>query len=386
MGNLNRAFKFRLYPNKTQRELIVKTFGCSRFIYNIMLSDKIKHYEKTGKMLKNTPAQYKDEYGWLKEVDSLALANAQIDLNNAYKNFYRNNGIGYPKFKSKKSCRKSYTTNLVNGNILLGDGFIMLPKLGRVKIKQHRRIPDGYTLKAVTLSQTATGKYYASVLYEYETNIKKVDPKIFFGLDYSMKELFVSSEGRSAEYPGYYRQSLEKLRKEQRRVSRCQRGSRNRDKQRLKVAKLHEKVSNQRTDYLHKLSRQIVNAVDVVCIEDLNMKGMSKALNFGKSVCDNSFGKFTKMLDYKLEEVGKQLIKIDKWFPSSKMCSECGNIKDSLLLSERIYRCEVCGTILDRDHNASRNIRNEGMRMVLGYSDQDTTVGHTGIARLCFSH
>ena len=154
----------------------------------------------------------------------------------------------------------------------------------------------------------------------------------------------------------------------------------------IKVAKIHEKVSDQRTDFLHKLSKQIANAVDVVCVEDLNMKGMSRALNFGKSVSDNSFGRFSKMLDYKLDELGKQLVKIDKWFPSSKMCSECGNVKKELLLSDRSYCCEVCGTILDRDHNAGRNIRNEGMRMVSGCSHKDPTVGHTGIARLCCSH
>ena len=383
---MNRAFKFRIYPNKQQRELIVKTFGCSRIIYNKMLSDKKEYYEKTGKMLKNTPARYKDEYEWLREVDSLALANVQIDLNNAYKNFYRNNGIGYPKFKSKKSCRKSYTTNLVNGNIRSGDGFIKMPKLGRVKIKKHRMIPDGYKLKAVTVSQSAAGKYHARVLYEYEKDIKRVDPKVFLGLDYSMKGLFVDSDGRSAEYPGYCRQSLDKFRREQRKLSKHQKGSRNRNKQRLKVARLHEKVSNQRTDFLHKLSRQIANAVDVVCIEDLNMKGMSRALNFGKSVSDNSFGRFSRMLDYKLDGLGKQLIKIDKWFPGSKMCSECGFVKKELHLSERTYCCEVCGTTLDRDHNASRNIRDEGIRMVLGCSSEKSTVGHTGIARLCCSH
>ena len=213
---MNRAFKSRSYPNKQQRELIAKTFGHTRFIYNKMLSDKKEYYEKTGKVLKNTPAQYKDEYEWLKEADSLALANVQIDLNNAFKNFYRNNNSGYPKFKSKKSCRKSYTTNSVNGNIRSQYGFIRLPKLGRVKIKQHRMIPDGYKLKAVTVSQSATGKYYASVLYEYEKDIKRVDPKVFLGLDYSMKGLFVDSDGRSAEYPGYYRRFLEKLMREQR--------------------------------------------------------------------------------------------------------------------------------------------------------------------------
>jgi putative transposase len=253
----------------------------------------------------------------------------------------------------------------VNGNIKLKSGYITLPKLGPIKIKQHRTIPEDHILKSVTVSQTPTGKYFASILYAYESNIKPIEPKTFLGLDYSMKELFVSSDGVSAEYPRYYRQALVKLKKEQRKLSKCQKGSKNRNKQRIKVAKLHEKVSNQRKDFLHKLSKQITNAVDVVCIEDLNMKGMSQALNFGKSVLDNGFGQFVSMLDYKLREQGKQLVKIDKWFPSSKMCSECGEVKDSLLLSERTYHCNACGTTLDRDYNASINIKNEGMRLVL---------------------
>ena len=330
-----------------------------------MLADKIEHYKETGKSLSNTPAQYKKEFEWLKEVDSLALANAQLNLNKAYKNFFRDKAIGFPKFKTKKSNHRSYTTNRVNGNIKLEDGYIILPKLRAMKIKQHRSVPAYYKLKSVTVSQTPTGKYYASILYEYECHIETVEPDIFLGLDYSMKELFVSSDGKSAEYPRYYRQSLVKLKKEQKKLSKCQKGSKNRNKQRIKVAKLHEKVANQRKDFLHKLTKQITNVVDVVCIEDLNMKGMSQALNFGKSVSDNGFGLFVTMLDYKLREQGKQLVKIDKWFPSSKMCSECGEVKESLLLSERTYYCNTCGTTLDRDYNASINIRNEGMRLVL---------------------
>jgi putative transposase len=362
---LNKAFKFRIYPNEQQKILISKTFGCVRFVYNRMLADRIEHYKETGKSLSNTPAQYKKEFEWLKEVDSLALANTQLNLNKAYKNFFRDKSIEFPKFKSKKSNHRSYTTNWVNGNIKLKSGYITLPKLGPIKIKQHRTIPEDHILKSVTVSQTPTGKYFASILYAYESNIKPIEPKTFLGLDYSMKELFVSSDGVSAEYPRYYRQALVKLKKEQRKLSKCQKGSKNRNKQRIKVAKLHEKVSNQRKDFLHKLSKQITNAVDVVCIEDLNMKGMSQALNFGKSVLDNGFGQFVSMLDYKLREQDKQLVKIDKWFPSSKMCSECGEVKDSLLLSERTYHCNACGTTLDRDYNASINIKNEGMRLVL---------------------
>jgi putative transposase len=253
----------------------------------------------------------------------------------------------------------------VNGNIRLSEGYLILPKLKAVKIKQHRIIPDDYRIKSVAVSQTSTGKYYVSILCEYDYQVEPVKPEIFLGLDYSMKELFISSDGMSAKYPRYYRQVLAKLKKEQRKLSKCQKGSNNRNKQRIKVAKLHEKISNQRKDFQHKLSRQITNAVDAVCIEGLNMKAMSQALNFGKSVSDNGFGLFVSMLDYKLMGQGKHLVKIDKWFPSSKMCSNCGKIKESLSLSERTYYCENCGAEFDRDYNASINIRNEGMRLLL---------------------
>jgi len=199
-----------------------------------------------------------------------------------------------------------------------------------------------------------------------------------------MKELFISSDGDSAEYPGYYREALERLKKEQRKLSKCIKGSSNRNKQRIKVAKLYEKVTNQRKDFLHKLSWQTANAADAVCIEDLDMKSMSRSLNFGKSVHDNGFGKFVSMLEYKLNEQGKELIKVGKWFPSSKKCSNCGVIKKTLTLSERTYYCENCGLTIDRDQNASYNIRNEGWRLFLT-KHMNKTVGHTGIARLCYS-
>ena len=199
---MNKAFKFRIYPNTKQQILIAKTFGCVRFVYNRMLSDRIEHYKETGKSLNNTPAQYKKDFEWLKEVDSLALANAQLNLNRAYTNFFHNKTAGFPKFKSKKSNHRSYTTNCVNGNIKLENGKIVLPKLGKIKLKQHRRVPDNYKLKSVTVSQTPTGKYYASILYEYDFHIEAVEPCRFLGLDYSMKELFVSSDGASSQYPG----------------------------------------------------------------------------------------------------------------------------------------------------------------------------------------
>ena len=181
---MNKAYKFRIYPDEEQKILIAKTFGCVRFIYNKMLGDKIEYYHKTQKKLNNTPAQYKTEFEWLKEVDSLALANAQINLQDAYNNFFRDKRVGFPKFKSKKDSKRSYTTNCVNGNIIVRDGRIRLPKLGFVKMKQHRNIPDDYKLKSVTVSQTASGKYYVSILFEYENQVQKTEPQKFLGLDF----------------------------------------------------------------------------------------------------------------------------------------------------------------------------------------------------------
>ena len=362
----NKAYKFRIYPNEEQKIIFAKTFGCTRFIYNKMLSDKIDYYQQTKQKLNNTPAQYKTEFEWLKEVDSLALANAQMNLQKAFTNFFNNPKSGFPKFKSKHKNRKSYTTNNQRNTITLKNGYLKLPKLvDLVRVKQHRQIPKDHKIKSVTISQTTSGKYYASILCEYESQIQTVEPKTFLGLDFSMKELYVASDNTSAEYPRYFRKSQEKLAREQRKLSKCVTGSQKRNKQRLKVAKLHEKVANQRKDFLHKLSRQIANAYDCVCIEDLDMKAMSQALNFGKSVADNSWGMFTTFLKYKLEDLGKQLIKIDKWFPSSKTCSNCGNVKENLSLSDRVYHCDYCGITLNRDYNASMNIKNQGMKLVI---------------------
>lgn len=330
-----------------------------------MLADKIKYYEETKQKLNNTPAQYKAQFEWLKEVDSLALANAQMNLQTAYNNFFRSPKVGFPKFKSKKSNNKSYTTNCVNGNIKIVDGLLTLPKVGNIKVRQHRQIPNGYKLKAVTISQVPSGKYYASILYEYENQVSETKPQTFLGLDFSMHELYKDSNGKEPCYPRYYRQTEKKLAKEQRKLSLMQKGSNNRNKQRIKVAKLHEKISNQRKDFLHKQSRQITNAYDCVCIEDLDMKAMSQSLNFGKSVSDNGWGRFVSYLKYKLEETGKQLVKVDKFFASSQTCSVCGYINTQAKnLHVREWSCPKCGAHHDRDINAAVNIRNEGMRIV----------------------
>ena len=363
---MNKAYKFRIYPNTEQQIILAKTFGCVRFIYNQMLSDKINHYEETKQKLNNTPAQYKSKFPWLKEVDSLALANAQMNLQTAYNSFFRNTKIGFPKFKSKKSNRRSYTTNCVNGNISIDNGFLKLPKVGLVKLKQHRLILSNYKLKSVTISQTPSGKYYASVLFEYENQIQEQELHDFLGLDFSMHGLYKDSNGNEPAYPRYYRQAEERLKREQRKLSLIQKGSKNRSKQRIKVANLHEKVANQRKDFLHKQSRQIANAYDCVCIENLDMRSMSQSLNFGKSVADDGWGMFVTFLKYKLEETGKRLVKVNKFFASSQICNVCGYKNTATKnLSIRAWDCPECGAHHDRDINAAINIRNEGMRLVL---------------------
>ncbi len=362
----NKAYKFRMYPNKEQKIFFAKTFGCVRFIYNRMLADKIAYYHEHRKMLKNTPAQYKAEYPWLKEIDSLALANAQQNLNQAFKNFFTSPATGFPKYKSRKDNHCSYTTNNQKGTIELNDGKIKLPKIGWIKIKQHRFLPEDSQLKSATITKTPSGNYYVSVLFACENQAVKVEPKHSLGLDFSMHELYWDSDGNAPKYPGYYRASEKKLKREQRKLSKMQKDSKNREKQRIKVARLHEKVANQRKDFLHKQSRRLVNSYEVVCIENLNMKAMAKTLHLGKSVADNGWGMFTGFLQYKLEEEGKYLVKVDKFYASSQFCHVCGyknpETKD---LSVRAWDCPVCKTHHDRDINAAKNIREEGMRLLL---------------------
>ena len=361
----NKAYKFRLYPNKEQEILFNKTFGCVRFIFNKMLGDKIEYYKETKEKLNNTPAQYKKEFEWLKEVDSLALANAQMNLQTAYNNFFRSPKTGFPKFKSKKKNKNSYTTNNQNGTINIIDKQIKLPKIGLVKMKQHRVIPSEQKIKSATISKTPSGKYYISILVEYNfiPPIISLDKNKALGLDYASHSFYVDSQNREADYPKFYRIALDKLAKEQRKLSLMKYGSNNYYKQKLKVAKLHEHISNQRKDWIHKLSTELANEYDYICVEDINMQNMAQSLKLGKSTNDNGFGMFRVILDYKLSERGKKLIKIDKWFPSSKMCRFCGNINKELTLADRVWTC-ICGEVINRDENAAINIMNVGLSIV----------------------
>ena len=363
----NKAYKYRIYPNTLQQEQLAKTFGCVRFIYNKMLADKIAYYKLFSKMLSNTPAQYKNEFPFLKEVDSLALANAQLQLQTAYKNFFRDKSIGFPKFKSKKFSRQSYTTNLVNGNIKIAGGKIRLPKIGDISIKIHRQIPEDCIIKSVTVSKESTGKYFVSVLTEYDISEPNItlDKENAIGLDYSSPHFYVDSNGNTSDMPHFYRIAEAQLAKEQRKLSKMTRGSNNYYRQKRKVALVYEKVRNCRNDWQHKESRKLANSYDYICVEDINYKEMAQGLHLAKATNDNAFGQFRIYLAYKLQDQGKRLITIDKWYPSSKTCRHCGYINESLSICDRIWHCHSCGSIIERDINAAINIKNEGLRMIL---------------------
>lgn len=369
----NKAIKYRLYPTTEQCIMFAKTFGCCRKVYNLMLSDKIESYKFTEKFVNVTPAKYKKDYPFLKEVDSLALANVQLNLQRAFNNYFdksRKKKTGFPKFKSAKRSRKTYTTNNQHGTISIINNAVKLPKVGRVKAIIHRQPDADWIIKSATISQEKDGNYYISILFEFEQNVVSIpisDDAI--GLDYKSDGLYADSNGNIGTNHKYYRESHKKLAKVQRKLSRMK-GSKKREvkshnylKQLKKVNKIHRHIANQRLDNLHKISTEIANQYDVICVESLNMKAMSnKGFGNGKATMDNGYGMFLNMLEYKLSDRGKYFIKVDKWFPSSQICSCCGNRK-KLTLADRIYRCN-CGLNIDRDVNAAINIKNEGLKLL----------------------
>ena len=372
--SMNKAIKIRIYPSTEQIILLGRTFGCCRKIWNLMLEDKINYYKQYGKKLQTTPAKYKEAFPFMKEIDSLALANVQINLQQAYNNFFRDKKVGFPKFKSKKRAKKSYTTNNVNDNIVLSETSIKLPKIGTVEAKVHRLPKDDWKLKSVTVSKSSDGKYYASILFEFEQHVEPISiySNNSIGLDYKSDGLYKDSHKNLCDMPHYFRLSQKKLAKQQRKLSRKvgnhknETKSNNWYKQRLKVNKIYAHVANQRKDFLHKKSTEIANQFDIVCIETLDMKAMSnKGFGNGKATMDNGFGMFQNMLEYKLADRGKYLVKIDKWFPSSQLCHVCGyknpEVKD---LKIREWTCPQCGTVHDRDENAAINIEIEGLRIL----------------------
>lgn len=378
-----KAFKIRIYPNQKQQELINKTLGCSRFIFNQMLSERKTVYEKLKDDKRKlyeykykTEKQYKEEFDWLSEIDSMALQQARVDLYNAYSNFFRSlkklrkgEAIGFPKFKKKKD-KTSYRTMTTNNNIKVDfeNKKVKLPKLGWINYRDKRKNIEG-GIKQATVSKTSTGNYFVSVLFETEIETKTVVvnniPKDkVIGLDCSMSNFFVDNNGNSPAYKRIFRNSQKELKKFQRRLSKKKLYSKNWYKANHKVNLIHEAITNKRKDFTHKLSTGLVRNYDVIVVEDLNLKAMSQCLNLGKSIMDLGYSEFLRQLEYKCDWNSKLFFKADKWFASSKTCSYCGFKYKDLTLSEREWTCPSCGKVIDRDKNAGLNLRNWGLNIL----------------------
>ena len=364
---MNKCYRVRIYPNKQQEELIQKTFGCCRFVYNYYLNKRITMWKENEVTFNyydcsRDLTQLKKELSWLSEVDDSALRVSLKNLDTAYKNYF-NKYSNFPKFKSKKNNYKSYTTKYTHKNIYIKDNYIRIPKLNLVKFRDKRDIQG--RILGVTISQVPSGKYYASiccddvVIQQYPKTNKEI------GLDLGIKDFVITSEGVKYDNPKYLKQSLDKLAKLQRELSRKTKGSSNWNKARIKVARQYEKIANQRRDYLNKLTTELINGNDVICIEDLDIKEMiqENKSNMRRNISDVSWYEFTRELQYKADWYGKEVIKVDRYFASSQICSCCG-VKSPITknLSVRKWECPNCNAILDRDINSAINILNEGIK------------------------
>lgn len=385
----NFGIVLRIYPNEAQESLIKQTFGCTRLIYNKYLAERQDYYKKTGKTLSVgdykanylNPIKKTDEYSFLKTVDKFALESAVENVDDAYKRFFKGQNK-FPKFKSKHKSKKSYTTKFTNNNIEIKDKLLKLPKLGFVEVKLSKEkyvsnnlkkiINKKALIKSATVSEKA-GKYYVSLSCEETISLIKplelanIDTDKIIGIDLGLIDFATITNGsRETKIPNpkYLSKSEKKLAKCQRNLSKKKKGSKNFIKAKEKVAKAYEKTANQRKDFAHKLSRKLVNESQVIVVEDLNIKGMVKNKKLAKSISDAGWYRFITFLDYKLKLEGKYLIKVDRWFASSKICSACGEKNIMLTLNDREWVCSNCGTHLDRDGNAAINIRQEGMRLL----------------------
>ena len=382
-----RAYNIRLYPNLSQQKLIKKTCGCARFVYNQTLGLKKAIFEECYMSYIPNLKSFKEEWPFLKEVSSQAVCNAFNDCLTAYKNFFKslngeyNSKSNYPKFKKKGKCKDSYriacTYDKKHNNRpdikILNKNHIIIPKLGIVKFSNYKNLDwEAVHINNITITMAKSGKYYCSVCCEVTEEIYK-EPKFYAtGFDLGLKDFAIFDDGTVIENPKYYRKTENKLAKEQRKLSKCIFGSKGYKKQKLKIAKIHEKVKNQRKNFQHKISSRIVNENQVIVSEDLNIKGILKNHNLAKSISDASWGSFCNMIKYKSEWNHRTYIKINRFFPSSKLCHHCGYKYKGLKLDERFWVCPICGEILYRDENAAINILNEGLKML------NSTVEYTG--------
>lgn len=367
---MERSYEFRIYPNARQRGLIEQTFGCCRWVYNRCLEDRERAYALTGR----SPSRFqqdkmlpglKAELPWLKGADSHALQQAVADLDRAYKNFFRRcrkgGAPGFPRFKSKRDARQSYRTNF--GISVVDRRHVKLPKLGRVKARVSRPV-EGRILSA-TVKRVPSGKYYVSLCCTGCPAPEAPAPTAgVMGVDAGVRDVAVCSNGERLANPGNLKRAEARLKREQRRLSRKKKGSSNRVKQRIKVARAHERVANRRKDMLHKFTASIVRESQAVAVEDLNVKGMMANRRLAKAVGDASMSEMIRQLGYKCAWHGRGFVKVGRFYPSSKTCSACGHVLAELPLSARSWECPVCGAEHDRDLNAARNIAAEGLRIL----------------------
>ncbi len=364
-----KAYKYRIYPNKEQKIQIAKTFGCCRFVYNQTLAYHKDAYENEKKSVSKTDCnnycnrELKKEYEWLKDVDKFALTNAIYNMDAAYRKFFKEHA-GYPKFKSKRDNHKSYTTNYTNENIVVDfeKGRVKLPKLKMVKAKLHRKFEG--QIKSATISQMPSGKYFVSILVEEEqVELPKVEKSV--GIDLGIKDLVITSDGEKIDNLKLIKKYENKLVRQQRKLAHKQKGSKNREKQRIKVAKIYEKIANTRNDYLHKISHKLINENQVIVSEDLSVSNMVKNANLAKSISDCGWSELTRQLQYKADWYGRTYVKIGRFVPSSQTCHVCGyKNEETKDLTVRKWTCPQCQTEHDRDINAAINIQNEGLKQI----------------------